>query len=179
MYSIERLDHLFVTPIIAAKLHAVDNDALYNFCKKQEEIDKDPKYYSNRNGWQSEHIHNCDEVLEIKNNIINLLGDNSLDFKQMWFNINYPGSYNVLHQHGPFKWSGNYYIKTPENCGNIVLRDPRPGFLYNTHWNKGPVCYKQIKVEERLLLIFPSYLDHFVEQNKSSDERISLAFDLS
>ena len=45
----------------------------------------------------------------------------------MWANVNPPGGYNRAHLHPNCVWSGVYYIKTPEKCGALRLKDPRTG----------------------------------------------------
>jgi len=115
-----------------------------------------------------------DELNDFKENILSVLNEN-LTFAQIWFNINYKYNYNILHNHGPFKWSGNYYIKTPENCGNLFLRDPRQGVVFSSLYGNPD---KEIKVNEGMLIIFPSYVEHYVGQNYSDEKRIGISFDL-
>tara|TARA_R110000803_G_scaffold36765_4_gene79015 strand:+ start:1823 stop:2410 length:588 start_codon:yes stop_codon:yes gene_type:complete len=99
----------------------------------------------------------------------------------MWANINYSGGYNKPHVHPNSLWSGVYYIKTPENCGDLVIDDPKllsktiaprrqePGPKHAL----GEIRYKPIAGR---LIMFPSYLNHCVELNKSDDIRISVSF---
>jgi uncharacterized protein (TIGR02466 family) len=100
----------------------------------------------------------------------------------MWANINPPGGMNRAHQHPNSLWSGVYYIKAPENCGDLKIDDPRscasmvrprqkqnnlPQRLYReTH-------YKAI---EGRCIMFPSWLMHCVDPNESNDIRISVSF---
>lgn len=84
-----------------------------------------------------------------------------------WFNINYPGSYNHIHNHltpnKPMQGiSGTFYLKVPDNSGNIIFTEKK---------EKVEVISKVGKV-----LLFSSYLDHEVSENKSNDDRISVAF---
>ena len=64
--------------------------------------------------------------------------------------------------------------------GQLVLRDPRPGAMGNNFLCKNVdrgELYK-INILEGLLAIWPAYVDHFVEPNKSDEERISISFDI-
>ena len=100
----------------------------------------------------------------------------------MWANINPPGGMNRAHQHPNSLWSGVYWIKTPENCGDLKIDDPRssaamcrprqkpgemPARLYReTHYK--PIAGRCI--------MFPSWLMHCVDPNESNDTRISVSF---
>ena len=48
----------------------------------------------------------------------------------MWANINYKDSFNRPHVHANSFFSGAYYIKVPENSGQIKFNDPRSGPKY-------------------------------------------------
>ena len=101
----------------------------------------------------------------------------------MWANINPPGGYNRPHIHPNSHFSGVYYIKAPQNSGEIVFNDPRSG----AHMIM-PERVKDIKPPSHLwrevrviplegrMLMFPSWLWHCVEPNESNDIRISVSF---
>ena len=100
----------------------------------------------------------------------------------MWANINPPGGMNRAHQHPNSLWSGVYWIKTPKDCGDLKIDDPRssaamcrprqkPGKLptrlhRETHYK--PIAGRCI--------MFPSWLMHCVDPNQSNDIRISVSF---
>ena len=100
----------------------------------------------------------------------------------MWANINPPGGMNRAHIHPNSLWSGVYWIKTPENCGDLKIDDPR---------SSAAMCrprQKQGEMPARLLrethykpiagrcIMFPSWLMHCVDPNESNDIRISVSF---
>jgi uncharacterized protein (TIGR02466 family) len=99
-----------------------------------------------------------------------------------WINVNGPGDYNTPHCHPGSTWSGVYYIRTgsevPDrpNSGRIQFTDPR------TRCEVGPtngLAHSStiwINPVDSMLLIFPSYLDHFVHPYFGTGERITLAF---
>jgi len=101
----------------------------------------------------------------------------------MWANINPPGGYNRPHIHPNSHFSGVYYIKAPQNSGDIVFNDPRSG----AHMIM-PERIKDIKPPSHLwrevrinplegrLIMFPSWLWHCVDPNESNDIRISVSF---
>ena len=101
---------------------------------------------------------------------------------EWWFNVNYKGCMNRLHQHPNSIHSGVYYIKAPENCGSIVFPHPSSTLMWGwqggmlkepTSTNSSMVSLKPVK---NLLYIFPSWADHSVDANESNEERISLSF---
>ena len=100
----------------------------------------------------------------------------------MWANINPPGGYNRPHIHPNSHFSGVYYIKAPQNSGEIVFNDPRSGahmiMPERVKDIKPPShLWREVRVNplEGRILMFPSWLWHCVEPNESSDIRISVS----
>jgi len=100
----------------------------------------------------------------------------------MWANINPPGGYNQSHLHPNSLFSGAYYVKAQPNSGRLSLMDPRPGVqqcMPNRKKGKLPrelwreTYYDPIPGR---LIMFPSWMWHKVEPNKSNDIRISVSF---
>lgn len=77
-----------------------------------------------------------------------------------WLNINYPGSYNSSHTHSGCKRSAVYYVKTPEDCGNLIFTNSD----------------KEVEPKPGMLITFDSSAKHAVTPNFSDDTRISFAF---
>jgi uncharacterized protein (TIGR02466 family) len=99
-----------------------------------------------------------------------------------WINVNNPGDYNTPHCHPGVTWSGVYYIRTGSRApdrplsGRIQFIDPR------TRCEVGPTNGIEhtgsiwIGPVDGTLLVFPSYLDHYVHPYFGTGERITLAF---
>ena len=100
----------------------------------------------------------------------------------MWANINPPGGLNMPHIHPNSLFSGVYYIKSNPNCGRIKIMDPRPGAqMYmpaRKSGNPGKDMWRDVNLDpvEGRIIMFPSWLWHSVEENKSNDIRISVSF---
>ena len=101
----------------------------------------------------------------------------------MWANINPPGGYNRPHIHPNSHFSGVYYIKAPQNSGEIVFNDPRSAaHMIMPERVKDikppPHLWREVRVNplEGRILMFPSWLWHCVEPNGSNDIRISVSF---
>ena len=93
-----------------------------------------------------------------------------------WANVLRAGGYNRIHNHPGAVWSGCYYVAVgkavaePVHNGWIEFQDPRPG---NLHGGK-----ERVNPQPGKLLIFPGWLNHFVNPFQGEGERISIAFNL-
>ena len=100
----------------------------------------------------------------------------------MWANINPPGGMNRAHQHPNSLWSGVYYIKTPKNSGNLKIDDPRSvACMSRPRQKEGKLpdrLLRETDYEPKAgrLIMFPAWLMHCVDPNKSNDIRISVSF---
>ena len=140
---------------------------------------------SNRGGWQSDLFKATGEFEPLAKEIAGFvshinLGIEKIKIPQLWVNVNKKGDWNTIHQHGQYNLAGTYYVKVPEDSGRIIFRDPRPAAISNKflvdRFDKGE--FFNIKPLEGMLIIWPSYLDHFVEPSNSDEERISISFDV-
>jgi uncharacterized protein (TIGR02466 family) len=141
---------------------------------------------SNYGGWQSAvNLHHnavfkpllahvsgvCAQVFKVK----------GATFHQMWACINKKHDQNLIHSHtNNYNLSGAFYLNVPQDSGEIVFRDPRPGANqapYRLFKDDGDSEY--FTPAAGLILMFPSYLEHFVLPNRSDEDRISMSFDLT
>jgi uncharacterized protein (TIGR02466 family) len=99
------------------------------------------------------------------------------DVTRGWVNRQMPGDELALHDHGGSLLSATYYITAPEKSGDLKMVDPRGGV--NWEWiqegNISGIKYKRITPVAGKLVLFPSYVMHMVETNRSHEVRISLA----
>jgi uncharacterized protein (TIGR02466 family) len=106
----------------------------------------------------------------------------NLAFNEMWLNKNGPGDYNRAHTHPNAILSGVYYIKVPAASGNLELYDPIGARVMNSMPVKSALLRSaqtlEIESEEGKLLVFPSWLQHAVQSNRSNEERVSLSFNM-
>jgi uncharacterized protein (TIGR02466 family) len=94
-----------------------------------------------------------------------------------WVNRQAKHEHIPLHDHGNTVMAVVYYIYTPENCGDLLLVDPRnaPTWDRISENKVEGIKYKRIKPKTGKLVLFPGYVSHMVEPNKSNYTRISLA----
>jgi len=105
-----------------------------------------------------------------------------LSILNCWAMVNKQYSSNILHSHPNSFLSGVYYVQAPDNCGALFFRDPRemahmyePPITEITLWTLQKVTYTPVVGR---MIIFPSWLLHGVEYNMSTEERISISFNL-
>ena len=146
---------------------------------------------TNAGGWHSETNMNKREeynplTIELFNMREEIYKKENLSRKpvmgNMWANINGPGNYNRPHVHPNSLFSGVYWIKTPENSGNLMLYDPRPGTHMSmpnrTDGKLPPELWREVQYSPKAgtCIMFPSWLWHEVKPNQSSDTIISVSF---
>ena len=106
-----------------------------------------------------------------------------------WLNINSKGNFNPPHAHPGNVYSGVYYASFPENSGFIHFVDPRPQHRFsspnpkskeNENWYRSDNPYDTslftYKIKEGKIVIFPSWLTHYVDPNPTDSLRISIPF---
>ena len=100
----------------------------------------------------------------------------------MWANINNHLEFNKSHLHPDSDWSFVYYVKVTEDSGSIVFCDPRVRRIMNVHddilkdySNDSQHSTYRISPLNGRLVIFPSYLEHYVEPNPTHESRISIS----
>ena len=98
-----------------------------------------------------------------------------------WTNANPPGGFNAPHTHPGAHWSGVYYVSQPDvetgTSGMIEFLDPRSDLpnwrlLESTAFR----LKKKIRPSPGEMILFPSYLVHWVYPNETDEERVSIAF---
>ena len=190
-----KVTNLFPSSIHSLGINNFDDYRDQLIKETYQEREKDPigRRISNYGGWQSDQInitHCKSETLKeiIIGSLSRLepISDNISMSVEGWKNINGPGDFNVKHNHPRCNLSGVLWIKTPKDSGNIVFTSPQffdrfneldsytKEFKYNSN------CYMTyyFPPTEGRILIFPSSLEHEVEKNKSSEDRISYSFNI-
>ena len=97
-----------------------------------------------------------------------------------WVNYSLPGQSMAIHDHGGSKITATYYIQTDDDCGDLLLIDPRGGVDWDkeVYKNVNGAKFKKITPKPGKLVFFPSYVLHSVDVNKSKNMRISLSTDM-
>jgi uncharacterized protein (TIGR02466 family) len=142
--------------------------------------------------WQSAHdVHERPELRELVGcfheavrSVLRFLriGNDDFAITGCWANLYAPGAAHALHTHPNNFLSGVYYLRTAAGANTINFHDPRaqtavirPPVTALTGENTDQVV---IPVEPGVLLLFPAYLPHSVDANRSTTVRASLSFNV-
>ena len=186
-------EYYFPTPVYIQK---IPNAEELNFYLEKNILQwnkKDPKGVNktNVNGWHSKtDMNKREEYNPLTKQLFNMQEEifekEYLKEKpvlgNMWANINYPGGYNRPHLHPNSLFSGVYWIKAPEKSGNLMLYEPRQGAQCTMpNRKKGkvpPELWREVHYQPKAgtVVMFPAWLWHEVQPNKSNDIRISVSF---
>ena len=102
------------------------------------------------------------------------------NFYNSWASVYPKGAFVPSHDHRPFHWSGAYYVKALDNCGDIRFTDPKEYALQNEPTNtsfRGNL-QQSVTPTPGKLLVFPSYLKHETMPNESAEDRIIISFNI-
>ena len=142
--------------------------------------------------WQSAHdLHELPELREpvsaFREAVLSVLrflrvGHDEFAITGCWANLYAPGAAHRMHTHPNNFLSGVYYLRTAEGADTINFHDPRP----QTAIIRPPVTALTgentdqvvMRVEPGVLLLFPAYLPHSVDENRSTTVRASLSFNV-
>jgi uncharacterized protein (TIGR02466 family) len=200
----KRIRMLFATPLV---VHDWPNSEQFNqdfegLVRNSEENDEEGYgTRSNAGGWQSPGnlINWKDPVVEIfrqriEKLVTNLLQEVARDtgknrsFKLLidaWANINRNGDYNVVHTHPNCMYSGVYYVnqgepeKTIPYSGLLEILDPREAANYVQIRHSIFDAREFVENVPGRMLLWPSWLKHWVHPYQAEGERISVAFNVN
>lgn len=189
-----KADLWFPTVIWNDELKHINNSELKQYVEKLKNEDQG-KVASNYGGWQSKNFDIISErpiaverFIQTIQNCVNectkMGGLMDLQICDYWWNINNKGDYNHPHHHRESVLSGVYYIDIPEeNMGDIHFeRDDDADYFLprfmpkRNHITAVKATYKPMTGG---ILIFPSWVKHSVDGNKSELPRISMSFNTS
>ena len=180
------------TNFLAIEMLDLDNKSIEDYCLKLQSTSAG-RQVSNAGGWQSSDLELTatelkplvDAVVERFNTLHEHYGFTSTmhqEISNAWANINQKGDYNLPHTHAGNFFSAVYYVKCDEQSGPIEFMSPLASHAHtidgdmiqefnefnSNSWNVAPHAGK--------LIIFPSWLVHYVHANASDNTRISIAF---
>jgi len=183
-----KVEMLWPTPVYFNKLQSDKNDLDIAKTFKYERMNSD-------NGNYTLDKNVLDKMPTLKNKIENefekyvrdvLHINKNVNFKiiNSWINIHKKGDWSQSHLHKNSCFSGVYYLNVPEHSGNIsfdktiVLNNLSTSTISYDYDEANYINADKVKfkVEEGLVLFFPSTIYHNVDKSNSDEERYSLAF---
>ncbi len=101
--------------------------------------------------------------------------------REMWLSRVVPGNMVLPHAHADALWSGVYYVDPggdpDEVGGRFHVLSPAPGAARTgsaaVSWADATIAYDPLP---GLLLVFPGYLQHFVDVYRGARPRLAVAF---
>jgi len=185
------MHEMFTTPIYAKKLKNIDNKKIIKYLNKI----KHERHNLNSSAEGGHHtqyfFYPFPTVVEDLNKEIESFVKEApfKDFEvrgtpsvhNSWFIINNKGDFNKPHSHPPYWISGVYYVKADKDSGDIVFNNHAEMNNYATsYFNYNKFNSKEYRVipETRMLILFPSWIYHFVTPNKTNKDRIAYSFNI-
>jgi len=122
-------------------------------------------------------------ISEIKGVVVamNYHSEKQIVIGQCWININRKNHLNMPHIHPNTDFAGVYFIKTDSNTPigfknpDIIVHQHEDRYTdYNAYNTEGHMYYPK----DNDFIMFPSHIEHWVDENKTDIPRISLAFNI-
>ena len=206
LYWDQDMEYDYLFPSILGRIKLDEDDSgIFDFCQNKKQESKGRIRSNQDGGWQSNDL-TWEEIEEFPamTSLLESIGTEANQYKNdigwridahcfvenWWININSRNSMNSLHIHPLCCFSGAYYVHAdPEVHGPIVFRTPlharmgmidsrlEPNSELQDH-NPTTAESWQYPPETGNLLIFPSWLEHYVNPSKTDDERISISFNI-
>jgi uncharacterized protein (TIGR02466 family) len=189
---------LFPTPVLPFenKVDTSFETDLVSYLLEQEKNKTETESYSlkGKTGWHSKD-NLCKLETEWSKKLTKMIYDVTDHYSKTVFNEKLPdlkyleiicwsmfmraGDYSSLHTHPNTDFSGCYYLKVPNGLpkeeGKLVLVDPRGGARGSRTMSSQAFYYQPVKSKG---IIFPPWLEHYVEPHYTDDLRISIAFNV-
>ena len=169
------------------------NRKMLELAYRMREQDPEGVKNTNENGWQSPNIlQNLEEFADMNLRITQVceriaesqnFNPNLVFQLQAWVNISPPGASNKVHYHANCHFSGVYYISLDApDCGSIYFRDPRVASRMMTYPTSAPTeitaSELSMRAEEGRMYVFPGWLEHGVDVNRSKSDRVGISFNV-
>ena len=180
------VSQLWPTYLYRTVVDNIDNEKISEWILNYKKT-TESRNLTNQGGWQANIDNHQDEPI-FKNyieTILQTLRVTKLKITEetklsitSWANVNEKGDWNFVHDHVGTDLSGVYYVKVPEDSGEIVFFDPRKISIVASAFEEDQPKAFGYHLVEGTLLLFPSYLEHMVTPSKSNENRISIAFNV-
>lgn len=100
----------------------------------------------------------------------------------MFGTINVKGCYHEMHRHRRSLISGSYYVAADKSSSRISFLDPKAGYRMHEPGMEGQSIFSNLEFslqpQPGMIVMFPSYLEHWVEMQHSDTPRVGITFNL-
>ena len=180
---------LFVQPNVGTEEQQKN---ILDFAYSQKRQNPTEMAFSNYGCWRSEFKYEdidwlIQNILDVVHEAIKLYESLDLTYKNKvkhyglpkinyWTNINEPGAKNVMHCHDLHHYVAVYYIQS-KNTGAINFHNPA-NLLENCHAHSPFVSQMSYEPNDGDLLIWPGWMPHSIDENRSKIDRVNIAFNI-
>ena len=180
---------LFVQPNVGTEEQQKN---ILDFAYSQKRQNPTEMAFSNYGCWRSEFKYEdidwlIQNILDVVHEAIKLYEGLDLTYKNKvkhyglprinyWTNINEPGAKNVMHCHDLHHYVAVYYIQS-KNTGAINFHNPA-NLLENCHAHSPFVSQMSYEPNDGDLLIWPGWMPHSIDENRSKIDRVNIAFNI-
>jgi uncharacterized protein (TIGR02466 family) len=188
---------MFVTSVFRDVFVDYDVESLAEHIKTLSEKEES-KSRSGVNGWQSRFYvdYDCPLTKELFERYIKPMAFNIIENKlryenkpsyiEYWYNVNKKHSYNLQHTHPRSMLSGAFYIQVPNNSGGIIFNRAETESVPISDFGPTDDGIETARTDSkywiypvpREVVMFQGHVPHYVEQNLSEEDRISLSFNV-
>lgn len=179
------IQNLFYTPISVSDLNSKLIDDEIDRCISLVDFSSN-EYFDTLNTKTSGSVVTSNVIEEhclinLKQHILNNLlcyTGRPFDFKikSSWITKTPPGHFTQTHHHQSMMISGVYYHQVPEDSGDIYFRSSDKLMESSPIFMRAQDHY--IESTKGRMVLFPSWLDHGVRSNNSTQDRISISFNI-
>ena len=99
-----------------------------------------------------------------------------LQIMKSWCNVTKNNAYVEEHDHGGCHFAVSFYVRKPDNSGNIEFRNLQKELFTNFPMHRK--SWIEVEAQEQDVLLFPGFLSHRVQPNTTDQERIVLSFNI-
>tara|TARA_A100001388_G_C28574512_1_gene405889 strand:- start:55 stop:624 length:570 start_codon:yes stop_codon:yes gene_type:complete len=180
-----------IQKIFPTYLHCIHNipisDEVLKYCLARPDLNIG-NIRSNRGGKQSLSTNEDSIVKDLIQKIIDeniqTVCQDKLGIDNYWVNVNKRNNYNSYHSHPGAVLAGVVYVQASENSGDLEFFHPnmhsvfQETQLYGENNKVSQHTHISVQPKTGLCCIFPAYIMHGVEPNRTDDDRVSVSFNL-
>jgi uncharacterized protein (TIGR02466 family) len=176
---------------LATDILDLDNKSIEEFCYYK--VKNEPSRISSPNQSNVTELEKSNELKPLMNEIqksvqillkkYNFKENVEYRISDVWINLNHPNATAMPHKHPNHLFSGVYYVKC-DNSSDLEFFNPIAEHQWVVNNNiietRNTFNSQYISVEPVVgkIVIFPSWLMHYVKQNLNDNDRISIAFNV-
>ncbi len=175
--------NLIFTSVVAIDYLDLDNAVLEKYCRDNIQ-DFSQSIFLDLNSKELQPlVKQIQEKLDYLHNELGFSKKLKQQIHQGWANLNNSEPINGVHCHPSAFFNAVYYVTAPKDSAELVLLSPVQEIDHVIsqnivgEYNAFSSSFQVIKPEAGMLVIMPGWIKHYVRQHKSSQDRISMAFD--